>query len=450
MNRKQNRLTCIIGMLLIGVAIAPIRLAGQNQEGQNNAQPRRYAVTALGTFGGNVSSAAGINNKGWVVGDSSFPRDTHEHAALWLHGVMTDLGTLGGPNSSIGFIGAHPNDSGLIVGNAQTSTLDPLGEYWGANFGCNASGTNQSCEGWQYLFRGFSWQNGVMSALPKLGGNNTAALGRTNRQGEIAGTSEVDNPDPSCLAPQILDWVPVVWKPNGKTRKLALFPGDSVGAASGINDQGDAVGGTGFCATPGTASLTHALLWKKDSVTDLGSLGGEFNNFAVSINNRGQVIGLSDLQGDATSHAFLWQNGVMTDLGTLPGDFFSIPYQINDSGQVVGQSCDANFNCRAFFWENGTMTDLNSLVSGDTSLYLIAAWNINDSGVIVGLSYVENGEYAPAFVAVPCDQERVEEPIEDNAQQVTGNGKSKIVLPENIREMLRRREAWAAFGRVTK
>jgi probable HAF family extracellular repeat protein len=438
MNRKQTRLTCIIALLLIRGAVTPINLAGQNQGRQTKDQPR-YAVTALGTFGGNVSTAAGVNNKGWVVGDSSFTGDNNEHAALWLNGVMIDLGTLGGPNSSIGFIGAHPNDAGLIIGNAQTDTLDPLGEYWGANFGCDVSGSNYSCEGWQYLFRGFSWKNGVITALPKLGGNNTAALGRANQQGEIAGTSEVNNPDPNCLAPQVLDWVPVLWEPNGGIRKLALFPGDSVGAASGINDQGQAVGGTGFCATPGTAAITHAVLWQNGNVTNLGSLGGAFNNFAVSINSRGQVIGLSDLPGDATSHAFLWQSGVMTDLGTLPGDFFSVAYEINDRGQVVGQSCDVNFNCRGFLWQGGIMTDLNTLIPPDSSFYLMAAWNINDAGVIVGGAYIASTGYAPGFVAIPCDQPHPDGSADDNEQQATGNDKSKIVLPENVREMLRRR-----------
>jgi hypothetical protein len=35
-------------------------------------------------------------------------------------------------------------------------------------------------------------------------------------------------------------------------------------------------------------------------VTDLGSFRGVMNNFAFPINNRGQVVGESDLPGDAT------------------------------------------------------------------------------------------------------------------------------------------------------
>src|SRR6202030_2747774 len=99
-----------------------------------------------------------------------------------------------------------------------------------------------------------------------------------------------------------------------------------------------------------------------------------------AINNRGQVVGFSDLPGDATFHAFFWENGVMTDLGTLPGDFSSLASGINNEGQVVSTSCDQNGNCRVFLWEIGVMTDLNGLISQGSSLYLRMASDINDRG----------------------------------------------------------------------
>jgi probable HAF family extracellular repeat protein len=51
---------------------------------------------------------------------------------------------------------------------------------------------------------------------------------------------------------------------------------------------------------------------------DLGTLGGTCGLAAV-VNNRGQVVGQSDLVGDLTAHPFLWDQGVLTDLGTLGG-----------------------------------------------------------------------------------------------------------------------------------
>jgi hypothetical protein len=53
----------ITALTVVASAATPIRLNAQNQELQNKNQ-RRYTVTALGTLGGNLSTAAGINNKG--------------------------------------------------------------------------------------------------------------------------------------------------------------------------------------------------------------------------------------------------------------------------------------------------------------------------------------------------------------------------------------------------
>src|SRR5439155_20494428 len=60
---------------------------------------KRYTVIDLGTLGGTSSAGWGINNKRWVYGVSSLPGDMQSRAFLWRWGVMTDLGTLGGPNS---------------------------------------------------------------------------------------------------------------------------------------------------------------------------------------------------------------------------------------------------------------------------------------------------------------------------------------------------------------
>jgi probable HAF family extracellular repeat protein len=192
--------------------------------------------------------------------------------------------------------------------------------------------------------------------------------------------------------------------------------------------------------------FTHAVLWKNHLPIDLGNLGGALNNVAYAINNRGQVVGASDLAGDTTGHGFFWQKGVMTDLGTLPGDFSSFAFGINDRGQAVGQSCDPNFNCRAFLWHDGIMTDLNSLVIS-SSLYLIAAADINSRGEIVGTAVdVNNGEPL-AFVAVPCDREiAVTCGDQGDAQtaasvQDSGNPR-KLILSEELREHLRRKQGF--------
>src|SRR5258706_16410350 len=68
---------------------------------------------------------------------------------------------------------------------------------------------------------------------------------------------------------------------------------------------------------------------------DLGTLGGTFSA-ASGVNGLSQVVGYSDIAGDAAKHAYLWQSGTgMIDLGTLGGNL-CYAFSLNDLGQVVG------------------------------------------------------------------------------------------------------------------
>ena len=122
---------------------------------------------------------------------------------------------------------------------------------------------------------------------------------------------------------------------------------------------------------------------------------------SLNLNNQGQVIGQSDLAGDANFHAFLWtkETGIQ-DLGTLPGDVNSVAVGINDSGEIVGPSLDANFNPHPYLWRNGVMTALTSLIPANSPLSLLVACSINSSGEIVGLAVTSTGVYH-GYLATP-------------------------------------------------
>jgi probable HAF family extracellular repeat protein len=73
----------------------------------------------LGTLGGTIAVAVGINNRGQVAGESRLNGDQTRHAFLWDKGQLTDLGSLGGPFlEAIGF-----NETGELVGQAQLADL---------------------------------------------------------------------------------------------------------------------------------------------------------------------------------------------------------------------------------------------------------------------------------------------------------------------------------------
>jgi probable HAF family extracellular repeat protein len=253
------------------------------------------------------------------------------------------------------------------------------------------------------------WQYAVTIPLPTLGGSNGEAY-LVNRRGTVAGFAENTTKDPTCPAPQKLEFRPVIWQ-DGEVQELPTYPKDLEGIAEGINDNGQVVGGSGTCAAFNTIlgfSLQplHALLWETGKLISLGSLGGTGHgngNLALHINNQGQVVGYSDLRGDANFHAFLWSSSTgMKDLGTLPGDVNSLAIGINDAGDVVGVSLDAMFNPRAFIRQGGVLMDLNSLIPAHSALSLLTACSINSSGQIVGFAVTSSGT-VHGYLASPSE-----------------------------------------------
>jgi probable HAF family extracellular repeat protein len=379
------------GVMVVTILASPVQLAAQEPESNNH---HRYVLSSLASLGGTSSGASSINNRNWVSGFSNLSGDSTQHAVVWADGETFDLGTLGGPNSSV----AWPNHNDhAVVGIAETPNFDPLGERWS----CAAffpSATGHTC-------LGFVWREGVISPLPTLGGNNGYAAG-ANRSGQIVGWAETAVHDPTCIAPQVLQFEAVIWGPReGEVQELPPLPGDPDSAATAINDRGQVVGISGTCyRAVGALSAKHAVLWENGRAIDIGNLGGAAWNTPAAINNRGEVAGFSDLPGDDPDHpnfhAFRWTGkGGIEDLGTLSGDRLSLAYGINERSQVVGQSIGRS-GSRAFLWENGVMVDLNALVPPGSPL-LIYANDVNDEGRIVGQAYDQStGEFF-SFIAVP-------------------------------------------------
>ena len=246
-----------------------------------------------------------------------------------------------------------------------------------------------------------------MVQLATLGGGNGGANAISNR-GKVGGFAENSTADPGCPSPQVLQFKPVVWE-KGVIHRLPTVGGDPDGVVYNLNDNGEVVGVSGTCTTFNPNFLNnllavHALLWENGKATDLGNLGGQTGqaggNAAYDVNNRGEVVGGSDLAGDTTFHAFLWTRKTgMQDLGTLSGDLASNGISINAGGSVVGVSLDANFNPRVSVGER-TDDDLNTLVAADSPLYLLTGCSINSRGEITGLGLTSTGEIH-TYLAIP-------------------------------------------------
>src|SRR5205807_8633845 len=88
-------------LLIILVALGGAALVfAQNAKAQATAKVTQYHVSTLPSLGGTSSGGNSINDLSWAAGYSRMP-DRNRHATLWRNGALTDLHTLGGPNSSV-------------------------------------------------------------------------------------------------------------------------------------------------------------------------------------------------------------------------------------------------------------------------------------------------------------------------------------------------------------
>lgn len=402
---EDNYKPWIVFVIFLVVCCGAALVFAEDATTHDPSRRQAYSVTDLATLGGTSSRGNSINNREWVAGHSNLAGNQSRRATLWRDGSVLDLGTLGGPNSSIAW--PVKNTQGILVGIAQTARPDPLGENWSSAFfypGPNNTG---------FINLGFVWEHGQMRALPTLGGNHGFATGANNR-GQAVGWAENTCVDGTCVPPQVLQFRPVVWdlKRGDRIQELPLLRGDTSGAATAINDEGQAVGISGICDQAiGRYTARHAVLWDNGRVIDLGNLGAGFWNTPTAINQRGDVVGFAGTPGDPEGnilHAFIWtkKNGIKP-LGALPGrvpqHVHSEAYGIYESRQVVGISCDADFaDCRGFVWENGVMRDLNDLKQNSYGPRIEQAKDINDGGEITGRAVDPATGVRTTFLAKPA------------------------------------------------
>lgn len=447
---KSRTLTCIIAMTLFAALAIPVQLAAQEKK-EGKSEHHRYKFVDIGTFGGPVDylendftgGAGGVSrvlsNRGTVVGaaDTStpdpnfghgsgfFPLDPLiMHAFQWQKVLLTDLGALPEGNNSLAtWISAN----GLIAGFSENGVIDPqagipqvnavlwkdgeiinLGGYFSAAFAVNNCGqvvgsTIDTAALPTVNMVAFLWQNGAMQDLGTLGGPESFAF-LLNERGQVAGMS-FPNSTPSSNCPFPLITHPFLWD-DGKMMDLGTL-GGTCGLSMALNNRGQVVGQSNLAG-----DLTaHPFLWDKGMLSDLGTLGGTFG-MALWINDAGEIVGGATNQNDQAVLAFLWKDGVMTNLGTVEGDACSTAADINSKGQVVGTSaknCMFTTDQHAFLWESGQMIDLNTFLPPASNLQLSNGYNINDRGEIVGVGFPPGcGDpfaCGHVFVLVPCDGE---------------------------------------------
>jgi probable HAF family extracellular repeat protein len=293
-----------LGLLLAACSQNPLPATPSKPTGTVAAQGAASEPFDLGTLGGQVSVAYGINDAGSIVG-SSENAQRQTRAFLWTKETgMTDIGTLGGTSA----IARDINNAGQVVGRSTTANGDIHPFLWTATEGMRDLGT--------------------------LGGSFGEATS-VDDFGEVVGSSYIA----TNLETHAFFW----YAPNGM-RDLGVLgnrPGYTIrGNALGINNLGLIVG-----SSSSPERDTQALYWlagTPDKIS-LGQVPGGFYSEATGVNNRNQIVGYT--LGDSVSgqQGFIWR--AETGLVNLPAGA-RVPRAISDDGVIVGSGSDFG----AFYW----------------------------------------------------------------------------------------------------
>jgi probable HAF family extracellular repeat protein len=307
------------GMVIaIGIAIAIVGpIVGDSLSAVTAATKPSYTIKALGYMEFCRIQSYKINNAGQVVG-SFRSSNGFCHAFKRDKNKRIDLGTLGGRQS----YAYNINNAGKVVGIAETSNglekvvlwdkdnkIDPILNTYGDAVSINDAGQMVGFAYVNKVYHAILWD--AQGSQRDLGASNPSVSSKAydiNNAGQVVGESN--------------DGLNAVLWDKGKKIELKTLGGRK-NSAYGINNEGKVVG-----RSQTSSGKDHAVLWDKDSITDLGE------GAALSINKAGQVV------GHGGYYAVLWEKGLMKSLGSMippnSGWALDLATDINDSGQIVG------------------------------------------------------------------------------------------------------------------
>ena len=169
--------------------------------------------------------------------------------------------------------------------------------------------------------------------------------------------------------------------------------GGNNGQASAINNRGQIVGISettvpdSGCPASKPGKIISPVFWEKGEVRSLPTLAGDPDGFVQGINNRGQAVGSSGTCANIATHAVLWDNDVAVPLSDLGHDG-SDAYAINNRGQIVGYvSSHDGSTIFAAIWQNGGVTTIPTLPEDSAAF----ATGINNRGQVVGSTFNSMG-----------------------------------------------------------
>lgn len=191
----------------------------------------------------------------------------------------------------------------------------------------------------------FRWENGVMTDIDFMGGNNSEALAVSADGAVVVG-----------VARMIPDYVHVAFRwENGTAIDLGSIGGQYVEPLA-VSADGSVIAGNG--STNPERDYYRAFRWSNGVMSSLGTLGGHESEMKAMTPSGAVIVG-SAQRSDGDHHAFRWsaEDG-MQDLGALAGGRYAAGWAVTPDGKVVVGISSAKVgpydSIHAFRWEQET------------------------------------------------------------------------------------------------
>jgi probable HAF family extracellular repeat protein len=184
---------------------------------------------------------------------------------------------------------------------------------------------------------------------------------------------------------------------------MAEVGGFAVGMAStgfGINSAGHVAG-----SARTAADVERAFFWDgAGALTPLGTIAMGDMSIATAVNDADTVVGFGALDSFASTFgAFIWTAGGGIHQLTQLFPYETRALDINNDGDAVGWSwLDGMGNSRAVLWEGGgPIVNLNDRIPPMSGWLLQNATSINDAGQIAGVGELNGASRAFLLTPVP-------------------------------------------------
>jgi probable HAF family extracellular repeat protein len=269
------------------------QITGRTMAADQTQHAFSWTAGVMTDLGQSSTGGVAINNAGQIAGNAPIGLNGSDHAVLWTSGQRRDLGTLGGPLSQATGL----NNPGQVVGYAYVSNSIHAGFLWqnGVMTRLDSSNPVSINDAGHIASQGvgangqthaFVRQGGVVTALGTLGGP-TSQPTAINNAGQVVGVSDTPT------GPRGFVWQDGVMSALQSLGGSYDFPRD-------LNDAGTAVG-----FANDVTYESHAVIWRNGGIRRLNDLIDPASGWvlldAMAINTAGQIVGYGQHHGQFES-----------------------------------------------------------------------------------------------------------------------------------------------------